>query len=494
MYTNEEFIKKIKTAYSTYASKKNTIEAKEHFINYSFHQMGYYAIESYFPEINSIGGPLIKSYSDKIVLSFANHYAKNKIALKKTELIDRDTFIEKWYLFIAKLQNCPFDVGTKTNALRALYINNKPAGKYDPNLKNKAKRFWTYYVSRKQKNNDYRITPSLPCLGAMHPAELPFYFILYTIYYLSSTTNTSQEPFYSFADLFHKYQKYGNINTIITWCIQCYYEWFLYCKDQPSPNTHFHNLCYHISGLPMFLEHFGYYWHKGIQWHKDGFIDLLNNYDYNLYEDDTDTYVDFILRIINTHRNYTQSAIADTEIYINPNWRGEQDLSTVTSYIQYYLEGFFQYPKDELRKHFKDDISSLTMENIEEPTEKRKEDLTDDSKYALIIVKMKELFASIFLNLAHAENDFLHYVNLHIYFYFFIAEFMALDIEDTQNPDVAARNFEDWFFSYIRSFNKLDYGNIYENISCLFTEILKMFPFSNSDWEYHLYKLYLESF
>ncbi|MBQ8188574.1 MAG: hypothetical protein IJZ44_02230 [Lachnospiraceae bacterium] len=486
MDTNEKLLEKIKTAHSAYTSKENTDEHNESFINNSLHQMGYYTIASYFPEINSIADPLIKLYSDEIVLSFANFYAKNKISLIKEELIDRDTFIEKWTLFIHDFLQCPLDIGEKTNALREFYLKNKPAVKYDPNFKNKANRFWTYYVSRKQKNNDYRITPDLPCSGKIHPAELPFYLILYTIYYISNVTIAREEPFDSFAGLFHKYQKYGNINTIISWCIQCYYEWFIYYKDHPSPNTTFNNLCYYISGLPTFLEHFGYYWHRGIQWHKHDFIDLLNNYDYNLYEDDTDTYINFILWIVNTHRNYTQSTITDKEIYNSPNQKGEQDLSTVTSYIQYHLEGFFQCPKDELRKHFKDDISFLTVERTEE--------LTEDSKKALITVKMKEFFASIFLNLAHAENEFLYYINLHMYFYFFINEFMNLEVNDTPNLDIPISNFENWYFSFVHSFKSLDSENIYKNISSLFSELLEHFPLPNSEWEYRLYKLYLESF
>ena len=472
--------------------RKTKQNQKSALVNDLLCNLGFYTISSYFPFFNDIAPELQNLYIDQLLISFTHYYLKTTLSSSSTETFDKKRFFDGWKVFISTLLNNTQELGPKTDALRNLILDHPVEyGMFD-NFKNKGDRFWQAYICREQTPSNDKPTPDLPYHTSIKRDALIFYYILYTIYYYLPQPDEEYPLFPSFKKTFTSYHKYNDINEILSWCISCYYEWYTYDTLHTEKAFPSSNIASYVKGIPIFLDHFGFYWHKGVQWHKHDILDLFDHCDCTFLEDKTEDYISFVLGFLAMHRTHTEQKLTGKEAS-NKNRKDEKQrlLSAVTSYIQYNLENFFLLPKGELRNHFKKRYTNIDI------YEEKKEFLT---------VEIKEFLSSLFLILTQvekdnstlpnkklSENDLLPYINLHLYFFYLIHVFMQCESYEI----IASTEQVLWddLNNYIDSYHDIEYKKIYNDILMPCFELLpKTYPDLADDLKNQLINLYLSSF
>lgn len=439
-----------------------------------FYKLCFYSVCTYYPNFEEFPHELQDFYIHKYALAFSNHYIKFTKNQTSVACIEQTDFIKGWKTFISDFQACGAKIGTKTVALRKLITDNPcEYGNYE-DFKNKPSRFWKNYVCRKQSRQHNAFIPEITCNEKLYREELPFYYILYTIYFYGNSKNEDiEEPFATFSKNFLQYQKFGNINNILSWCISCYHEWYDYFSQNPTDHFDHKRISTYIVGIPFFLEHFGFYWHSGIKMHLNDFLEFLNEVRCkplgeenceSLDEDNCEPFDDklyinipYANDFLIQHRFYTQPLISKSPF--NKPRAGVQDLSLNVSYIHYQLEDFFLLNQDTLISFFAGNYSPLKEG---EPKITNPKDIAQ-----LLDIQLKEFLSSIFIYMIQPSNDLLPYVNMHLYFYKLIHSLAQMNIDDLSSKE-SIENCHELLYKLIATFlnhyNQLNYNDIYQEI------------------------------
>lgn len=460
------FIEKINEINSTFSGNERLSEdVKDEYINALLYELGYHSLSYYIIFFNVFTVEQQDDYCRRYILSFTNHYIKSRLDTP-SKLISKETFFDGWKDFLSTLEQINLKSCPRIMALKKFYCDNKIPYDERNSYNKKLSRFWANFVCYNPSSQSATIPP-IPPRKELYQQELPFYYILCTIYYFSNRNKIQEEPFESLKMIFNQNQKVRNFNNILEWCISCYKEWYTFCSIQPACNTNgdISNISYYISGIPYILEHFAYFWHMGMQWHENNLTYTFNEYDYNslaekISPNTQDNYIYFILNLLIQHRTWTQPCITGKEAFCKSRKDEKQrSLKTITTYIQNNLEKYFFYQSSQLSEFFCPTYKKNPLAN---------DDLTNifdlpANTLTFITDKIREFFSSIFLILSCTENDFLSYINMHIYFNFFIILFKSFEFDETFSY-TSLETFIDMISSHILFNEKVNYSHLYDII------------------------------
>lgn len=426
-------------------------DKKKKYMGELLYTLGYYSYSSYINYFDLLPEIQQQDYCRCFMVAFCNYYIKSQTT-PSSKLIGYDDFFNGWSSFISKLKNFNNEKCLKTMNLKLLCCNNEVSYDNQDSKKNKPKRFWDKYVCYCPTSKS-AIVPPISSHKGIYQQELPFYYILYTIYYYSNKDNLIDyySTFDNFQMLFADNKTVRYFNTLLRWCVACYTEWYSFCSIQEFLDTE-EDFSYYITGIPYILENFGFFWHIGMEWLNVCLKETLDTYNYNFLADklfsfSNKNYTDFIWDLFSTHRLWTKPYITGEDSLRSPRHNEKQRLfKEYTNYIQTYLDKYFQYQSNRI------DIDS-SFKYTTDDEEITSIDYTFENILAFTQENIKDFFSSIFLCFADScnENDLLPYINLHIFFNWFVNFFNSFEVEETLS-NISFETFIDTISSFI-SFN-----------------------------------------
>lgn len=266
------------------------------------------------------------------------------------------------------------------------------------------------------------------------------------------------------------------------WCVSCYCEWFNYCIENPKCNKNI-KITDHVPGIPLFLEHFGFFWHKGLQENKNQLLYFFDTLSCDSLSDITFLNIPYIDYFLMTHRINTQPLLTNKEVLNKERkQQKERKISDNSSYIDRLLENYFLLENNALSKYFLVPINSPKKEHA----------------YDILDVALRKFISSLFLAFISVENDILAYINTHLYFCKLIHILSTVYFEDELSREEAENIYDElcnYILGYISTYTMLKTEDIYTVISMpYYNELLNHTSLQEDELNNYICTHYLSAF
>lgn len=467
---------------------KNTLD--DYFDNFAAS-----CISTFFEPYTHFPDEMKKIYSDVYLLYFFNEYIKDKELSEKN--YQKDEFYNEWDNFIDKIRKLDCDeLGKNTKSLKELILNVTKSNISSEHTCNKSKRFWKYYVCRSQESLKGYNSPEIKSKKCIKKEELPFYLILYTVYYYSTFCSYNETPFYGFAAQLNQYKIIEHINDLLSWCVSCFLEWYTYAKKHPSAE---YNIKQYIYGIPHFLEHFGFFWHWGVEWHKNNLFDLFESLSFDPNSETFCLQIPDAINFLSMHRIYTAPHLPEKKQLFKKKRKDETTslLSMDTLEIHKKLKSYFLLSKEEFDEYKRKyvEVQYTNWEEGKPPT-----DMGDFIK--VLDLFAREFFIRLLLIFSQTGDNLLPYLYTHLCLYNLVY-FLTQDLFDEDVMlesyqkhlcinDVSSNTWEN-IENYILKYKDFIYADINEDLVVPFLNVLKAFP-SDTKLDVYIEESYLSRF
>ena len=341
-----------------------------------------------------------------------------------------------------------------------------------------------------QSRNSHNNTKDSRKQKILYQEELPFYCILFYMYYCCKILKIETNDWIFSQPNMHlsSISKCNSFTKTIEWYIECYQEWIsIYGTDFTKEKSTHLQLYEYIYGIPLIFQRFQYHKNMGKQLLFDRLNYLLKLYNkgkQKLNIPSIETFLQY--EILHLKPTFVPNGSIHQKRRKDEN---QIKLLTDTRYIHKNIRNYCN-------------ISTIAFENLLVETKDKREKMTDEE---LLERNSSKFIASLFMAYANPydTNDPLPYVNIHFIISYYCWLFDAwceernISLEHCNTPEeieLISSTLHTGIHNMINHAHELGFEKIYSELFLPYYEdAIKESKLSKSQWEKFLYDKFLNS-